>query len=59
VQLLKQDLEIVSIDEGRQIDCSAEQEEKAVSPRLEILEPAANVKIERFVHSRKQDPEIV
>jgi hypothetical protein len=54
VQLAKQKLDIVSTDEGIQIDCSDEQEEKADSPRFAILEPDANVKFESCQQLLKQ-----
>jgi hypothetical protein len=50
---------MISIDEGIQIDSSDEQLENADSPRFEILEPLSNVKIERFVHLKKQYEEMV
>jgi hypothetical protein len=55
----KQDFEIVSIDEGMQIDRSAEQPANANSPRFESREPRSKVKSERFSQSQKQDLEIV
>jgi hypothetical protein len=59
LQFLKQDLEIVSIDEGMQIDVSDEQFSKADSPRFERREPIAKVKCDRFRQSLKQNREIV
>jgi hypothetical protein len=59
VQLRKQDSEIVSIDEGRQIDSSDEQSENADSPRSESLDPLSNVKVARHSHDLKQELEIV
>jgi hypothetical protein len=43
-QSLKQRLEIVSIDEGMQMDRSAEQEDKPRRPKVEMRQPASNVK---------------
>jgi hypothetical protein len=54
VHELKQNPEIVSIDEGRQIDWSDEQDANASAPKLESLEPDSNVTCESAVQSRKQ-----
>jgi hypothetical protein len=48
-QSLKQDLEIVSTDEGIQTDRSCAQFEKADPPRIETREPDSNVTLERFL----------
>jgi hypothetical protein len=59
LQGVKQDLEIVSIDEGRQIDQSEEQWSKADSPRFESREPGSKVKCSRFRQDRKHSWAIV
>jgi hypothetical protein len=56
---LKQLSEIVSIDEGIQIDRSDEQNENAYSPRFETLQQLSNVKIERFMQLKKQFLEMI
>jgi hypothetical protein len=48
-QSLKQDLAIVSIDDGMQIGWSDEQFAKADSPRTEAFEPDSNVTFERLL----------
>jgi hypothetical protein len=55
----KQDLEIVSIEEGIQIDSSAEQDEKAPTPRWAILEPGSNLKFASLVQLLKHLTPIV
>jgi hypothetical protein len=47
---LKQFLEIVSIDEGIEIERSLEHSMNADSPRCASLEPGSNVKVLRFLH---------
>jgi hypothetical protein len=59
VKSRKHSLEIVSIDEGIQIDSSDEQLENADSPRVDTLQPISIVKMERFVQSWKQWLEMV
>jgi hypothetical protein len=55
LQPVKQELEIVSIDDGRQIDPSDEHPRNADSPRLETREPGSNVKVESVLQPSKQD----
>jgi hypothetical protein len=50
---------MVSIDDGMQIDRSDEQFANADSPSFEILQSLSNVKIERFVHLKKQELEML
>jgi hypothetical protein len=50
---------MVSIDEGIQIDGSDEQLENANAPRVVTRQQLSNVKIERFVQSKKQPDEMV
>jgi hypothetical protein len=59
LQSLKQELEIVSIDEGIQIDRSNEHPRKANSRMVEILHPNSNVTVESFWQDRKHDLEIL
>jgi hypothetical protein len=59
LQDAKQNLEIVSTDEGTQIDPREAHQEKAFSPILEILEPGSNATVERRPHDVKQASEIV
>jgi hypothetical protein len=59
VQSLKQDLEIISTDEGREMISSEEQNANADSPRTERLEPGAKLKDERRSHDEKQNLESV
>jgi hypothetical protein len=59
VQSKKQPDEMVSIDEGIQIDWSDEQFSNADSPRVETLQQLSNVKIERFAQSKKHFLEMV
>jgi hypothetical protein len=54
----KQSADIVSRDNGKQIDRSAVQYENAPSPRTESLEAGSNVN-EKFGHLSKQPFEIV
>jgi hypothetical protein len=51
---VKQHDEIVSIDEGKQIDRSDEHQQKANSPIAATREPGSNLKSERALHERKQ-----
>jgi hypothetical protein len=46
-QSLKHDFEIASIEKGTQIDRSCEQRSNADLPSVEMLEPGANVTVER------------
>jgi hypothetical protein len=59
VQLEKQLSEMVSIDEGIQIDRSDEQCANADSPSVETLQQLSNVKIERFLQLEKQSSAMV
>jgi hypothetical protein len=59
VQLLKQDLASVSIDEGMQTERSDEHFRNADSPKTEILEPPSNAKMERLRQPLKQDLETI
>jgi hypothetical protein len=43
---MKQQAEIISSEEGRQIDCSDTQKRNAPSPRIETREAASNVNSE-------------
>jgi hypothetical protein len=56
---LKQDGQIVSIDDGIQIDSSDTQDPNASSPRVRTLEPHSNVKTDNLVHEQKQPAQIV
>jgi hypothetical protein len=56
---LKQELEIVSIDAGREIDSSDEQPSNADLSRPEIVQPVSNAKVERLSQFLKQELEIV
>jgi hypothetical protein len=47
LQSVKQNGEIVSIDEGIQTECNDVQEVNAYGPRFESLEPDSNLKSER------------
>jgi hypothetical protein len=58
-QPLKHDSEIVSIDEGRQMDRSDEQNENADCPRIESLEGVSNVKWKRVWQPLKHDFETI
>jgi hypothetical protein len=51
-------LEIVSIDEGIQIDCSAEHLSNADSGRFEIWQPCSNAKCEIVWQDLKQELEM-
>jgi hypothetical protein len=55
----KHSLEIVSIDEGIQIDRTDEQFLNVDSPRIETVQPLSKVNFERFVHFPTQESEIV
>jgi hypothetical protein len=55
----KQELEIVSIDEGIKIDSSAKQTANARSPRCATLESGSNLKFERCVQLLKHSSPIV
>jgi hypothetical protein len=55
VQLLKQKLEMVSTDEGMQMDLRDRHEANADSPRIESLPPASNSKLDRFLQLLKQN----
>jgi anti-sigma regulatory factor (Ser/Thr protein kinase) len=55
LQLQKQHSEIVSIDEGMQIEASDTQFSNADSPRSERHEPGSKVTVERLVQSAKHD----
>jgi hypothetical protein len=59
LQNSKQELAIISTDEGMQIDSSDEQFANADFPRCESRQPESNVKSERFLHSLKQKGAIV
>jgi hypothetical protein len=50
---------MVSTNEGMQIDPSDEQRENAIMPNILTWHPGANVMVRRFVHSQKQDSEMV
>jgi hypothetical protein len=50
---------MVLIDEGIQIDCSAEQSLNALRPRLEILQRVSKLTYERFSQQLKQESAIV
>jgi hypothetical protein len=50
---------MVVTDEGMQIDCNDEQEEKTSSSRAESLQPDSNVKSKRFWLQLKQNLEMV
>jgi hypothetical protein len=52
-------LEIVSTDDGMQIDSSDEQEANADLPNIESWQPDSNVTVERLPQFLKQDLEIV
>jgi hypothetical protein len=56
---LKQDLEIVTSDEGTQRDRSDKQYSNAESPKLETVEPRSKVKFESPLQPQKQRFEIV
>jgi hypothetical protein len=47
LQYQKQPLEIISIDEGIEIDRTSEQPENADSPRVKTFERGSNAKVER------------
>jgi hypothetical protein len=55
----KQHLEIVTIDEGMEIDRSAQQSLNAASSRIETLAPDSNPKFDRFLQDVKQHLEMV
>jgi hypothetical protein len=59
MQDLKQDVQIVLIDEGIHILRSDEQDSKADFPRSRSREPLSNVKLERPQQRRKQNSQIV
>jgi hypothetical protein len=59
LQRAKQRLEMVSIDEGIQIERSDWHPPNADSPKIETLEPDSNAKFESEPHPSKQDLEIV
>jgi hypothetical protein len=54
LQQLKQQLAIVSVDEGMQIDSIDAQYPKAHSPRVEIVEPYSNATFERLLQELTQ-----
>jgi hypothetical protein len=58
-QLEKQKSEIVSTDEGMQIDRSDEQLANAEWPRTESLQPNWNVKFDRFLQWVKHSSEML
>jgi hypothetical protein len=58
-QFLKQSLEIMSIDEGIQIDRSWKQSQNAPDSRCESFEPESNATSDRPSQIMKQPPEIV
>jgi hypothetical protein len=51
----KQNLEILSTDEGRQIDSSEKHWWNAASPRLDSVEPRSSVKLESVEQEWKQN----
>jgi hypothetical protein len=59
VQEEKQELEIVSIDAGREINRSDEHFANADSSRIRTLLPASNRRFERLRQPQKQELEIV
>jgi hypothetical protein len=58
-QYKKQSSEIVSADEGIQIDSSDVHIRNAHSPMVEILVPDSNAKFQRLLQDAKHDLEIV
>jgi hypothetical protein len=48
---------MIVTDDGIQIDSSDEHQEKADSPRLDRIEPASNLKLERFLQKEKEESE--
>jgi hypothetical protein len=50
----KQCVEIVSIDNGRQIGEPPKRASKAGSPKIEIVEPTSNVRMASSLHWQKQ-----
>jgi hypothetical protein len=59
LQLTKDELEMVSIDEGRQIERSDEQPSNPESATVERAEPRSNVTIKRLLQRPKQSSGIV
>jgi hypothetical protein len=59
VQSQKQEVAMVSIDEGMQIACNDAQSQNAKLPRTEIVESRSNVKCESPAHLLKHDLSIL
>jgi hypothetical protein len=58
-QSSKHDMEMVSIDAGRQIDRSDSHPSKTNSPSFDILQPLSTVRLESLSQDWKQRSEIV